>query len=409
MVFSLPIWPPASAYMIAALGFFPSNMTHVQTLCDLYEVEPIITGRFGCFGGRYAPESQIEFLRELTARFQEALSDIGFWKEYWTFFPHGPSPLQKAPSLTRLAGGGQIWFKREDLGGYASHSRHHIVGQILLARRMRRTEIIMACGSTKHGVECASLCASLRITCTIFVGVKDATEQRGNIRKIIKMGSSVIEVDHGGMSLREAMGEAQRAATSRFRTAFYVSSSAVGPHPYPLIVRTFQSFTGSEAMHQMMEICGKPPDVVVAPVGNNGMTEGLFYPFLAHSSIKLLAVESFGSAALCRGSQGVYAGTFTNIIQNGDGQILQAHSLSPDMRLPAVGPELAHWAHSDRLECSSATTEEAVDGLKILKNAEGFDTGLDTAHAIQKVVDIARELDSNQVVLLLVSGPENCF
>ncbi|KAJ5155698.1 hypothetical protein N7492_008501 [Penicillium capsulatum] len=384
-------------------------MTHVQALCEVCEIEPIITGRFGGFGGRYAPESQIEFLQGLTALFHETLCDSGFWKEYWTLFPHEPSPLNRAPRLTRLADGGQIWLKREDLSGHASNSRYHIVGQILLARRMNKTEIIMACGSTKHGVECASLCASLGMACSIFVGMKDAVEQPTNIQKIINMGSSVIEVDHGGMSLREAMGEAQRAATSRFRTAFYVSISAVGPHPYPLIVRTFQSITGSKAIHQMTENCGKLPDVVVAPVGSNGTTEGFFYPFLGFPSVRLLAVEAFGSAALCHGSQGVYSGTLTNIMQNDDGQILHAHSLSPDMNLPAVGPELAHWAQSDRIECSSATTEEAVDGLKILKDTEGFDTGLDTAHAIQKVVDIARELDNDQVVLLHVSSAENAF
>lgn len=370
-----------------------------------YEGGLVTTGRFGRFGGRYSPESQIGFLQELTVSFQKSLSDVNFWKEYWSFFPSRPSPLQRAPMLTRWAGGRDIWLKREDLNGYASPNRHHIVGQILLARRMNKTEIITACGSTSHGIECATLCATLGMGCSIYIGARDVLGQPGNIQRIIRIGSTVIRVDNGSMSLRDATGEALRASTNRFKTAFYLSISATGPDPYPLIVRTFQSVIGSQAMRQLSESCGKLPSVVAAPVSSNGTAIGFFYPFVEFQSVRLLGVEAFGSAALCRGSQGVYGGAFTYVLQDDDGQILPTESLSPDMNFPAVGPELAHWAQNGRLECVSATNEEAAEGLRILKNTEGILSGLDSAHAIQKVINAAQGLDHHEVILLLIYGP----
>lgn len=307
--------------------------------------------------------------------------------------------------LTRWAGGRDIWLKREDLNGYASPNRHHIVGQILLARRMNKTEIITACGSTSHGIECATLCATLGMGCSIYIGARDALGQPGNIQRIIRIGSTVIRVDNGSMSLRDATGEALRASTNRFKTAFYLSSSATGPDPYPLIVRTFQSVIGSQAMRQLSESCGKLPSVVAAPVSSNGTAVGFFYPFVEFQSVRLLGVEAFGSAALCRGSPGVYGGAFTYVVQDDDGQILPTESLSPDMNFPAVGPELAHWAQNGRLECVSATNEEAAEGLRILKNTEGILSGLDSAHAIQKVINAAQGLDHHEVILLLIYGP----
>lgn len=377
-------------------------MAHSQSL---YEDGFVTARRFGIFGGRYSPESQIEFLKELTALFHRTLTDADFWKEYWSFFPNKPSPLQKAPMLTRWAGGGDIWLKREDLNGYASSNRHHIVGQILLARRMNKTEIITACGSTNHGIECATLCATLGMACSIYVGARDALSQEGNIQRIMMMGSTVIRVNNGGMSLREATGEALRASVDRFRTAFYLSISATGPDPYPSIVRTFQSIVGKQAMRQLNGTCGRLPSLVAAPISDNGTAAGFFYPFLACQSVRLLGVEAFGSAALCRGSQGVYSGAFTYVMQDDDGQILPTESLSADMNLPAAGPELAYWAQIGRLECVSASNEEAAEGLRIMQDTEAIVSSLESAYAIQKVISAAQKLYHCEVILLLISGP----
>ncbi|KAI2742746.1 hypothetical protein DTO013F2_8422 [Penicillium roqueforti] len=370
-----------------------------------YENALITTGRFGSFGGRYAPESQIEFLQELTTLFHESLNDVGFWKEYWTFLPNQPSPLQQAHMLTELAGSGKIWLKREDLNGYISPSRYNIVGQILLARRMNKTEIITACASISHGIECATLCAKLGMACRIYMGANDTLNQPAEIKRITMIGATVETVRRGSMSLREATGDSMQASTTRFKVAFYISISETGPHPYPLIVRTFQSIIGSQAMRQLNEACGRLPTWVAASIASNGTAVGFFYPFLRYDSVRLLGVEAFGSAALCFGSRGVYSGAFTNILQDDDGQILPTESLSPDMNFPAVGPELVHWEQDGRLECTFATNEEAVEGQRIFNNTEGIPMGLDTAHAIQKVISTAKNLDRGEVILLLVAGP----
>ncbi|KAJ5475334.1 hypothetical protein N7539_008400 [Penicillium diatomitis] len=307
--------------------------------------------------------------------------------------------------LTRWAGGRDIWLKREDLNGCASSNRHHIVGLILLARRMNKSEIITACGSTNHGIECATLCATLGMACSIYVGARDALNQVENIQKIMTMGSTVIRVNNGGMSLREATGEALRASTDRFRTSFYRSISATRPDPYPSIVRTFQSIIGRQAMRQLNETCGRLPSLVTAPISDNGTAAGFFYPFLECQSVRLLGVEAFGSAALCRGSQGVYGGAFTYVMQDDDGQILPTESLSADMNLPAVGPELAYWAQIGRLECVSASNEEATEGLRIMQDTEAIVSSLESAYAIQKVLSAAQRLDRCEVILLLISGP----
>ncbi|KAJ6050144.1 uncharacterized protein N7446_005613 [Penicillium canescens] len=370
-----------------------------------YEDKIIISGRFGGFGGRYAPESQIEFLQNLTTLFQNSLDEVEFWNEYWTFLPNEPSPLHRAPALTQLAGGGDVWLKREDLNGYTSPSRYNIVGQILLARRMNKTEIITACTSMYHGIECATLCATLGMACSIYMGAKDALSGHAEIQEMKRMGATVIIVNKGNMSLREARGEALQSSTVRFKIAFYVSISDIGPHPYPWIVRTFQSIIGSQAMSQLGESCGKFPTWVAAPITGNGTAVGFFYPFSRYSSVKLLAVEAFGAAALCFGSHGVYSGAFTNVIQNDDGQILQIDTLSPEMNSPASGPELSRWKQDGQLKCAFATREEALEGQRILEDTEGIPAGLDTAHAIQNVINTAQKLDNDEFILVLVSGP----
>ncbi|CAI7639111.1 unnamed protein product [Penicillium manginii] len=344
---------------------------------------------------------------ELSAVFDEAMADLRFWDEYWRLVPERTSPLYQAPALTKLAGGAKIWLKREGLNGYASHSRYHIAGQILLARRMRRSEIITDCGSARHGIECAMVCSQLGMKCTVFMGAKDALRQQENVKSITRLGAIFISVNIGSKKLRAAAAEAMRASTNRFQTAYYLPSCPVGPHPYPLIARTFQSIVGTQTISQILNACGKFPNVVIAPMSGIGTGIGLLYPFLAFPSIRIVGVESIGSAALCHGSNGIFFGAYTKVLQDNNGQILESASLCPSMDFPASEPEAAHWYECGRLECTLASDEDVLNGLKMMKEAEGIECGLDTAHAVKSTIKIAEGLTCDDVVILLVTGSDD--
>ncbi|CAG8917919.1 unnamed protein product [Penicillium salamii] len=366
-----------------------------------------MNGRFGEFGGRYAPESQFGFLLELSTVFDEAMVDLQFWDEYWRLLPQPPSPLHQARAMTKLAGGAKVWLKREDLNGYASHSRYHITGQILLARRMRKSEIITDCGSARHGIECAIVCSQLGMKCTVFMGARDALSQQENVNRITRLGAIFISVNIGSKKLRAAAAEAMRASTNRFQTAYYLPSCPVGPHPYPLIARTFQSIVGTQTVSQILKACGKFPKVVIAPMSGIGAGLGLFYPFLAFPSIRIVGVESVGSAALRHGSKGVLLGAFTKVLQDNDGQILESVSLCPSMDFPASEPEAAHWYEHGRLECTLASDGDVSNGLRMMKEIEGIECGLDTAHAVKSTIKMAEGLDCDDLVILLVTGSDD--
>ncbi|KAL4887748.1 tryptophan synthase beta chain [Aspergillus ambiguus] len=361
-------------------------------------------GKFGQFGGCYAAESQVGFLDELNEVFHMAIMDKGFWSDFWELFPSHSVPFQYAAGLTRQAGGAKIWLKREDLCHSGSQNEYNIVGQVLLARRMKRTEIITECGSAKHGIACAAFCASLQMGCTIFIGAHDATSQYKAVQKMTHFGALVNVVGNSSESLRAAISEAFRTATTQFDTAYYIPSCPIGPHPYPLIFRTFQSFIGEEVLSQVEESCSKLPSAIVASVGGNGAGLGLFYPFIRYPSIALVGVESAKAAAITHGSLGVFHGMCTNILQDGNGQIRLSNSASPDLNYPGVGPELANWASQGWMECVAVDEEAAPRGVERLRQQEGIAAGLDTGFAVEEAVLRAGKLNEEEIVVLLVTG-----
>ncbi|KAJ5798021.1 uncharacterized protein N7503_007317 [Penicillium pulvis] len=374
-----------------------------RLLADTFDTT---TGHFGQYGGQYAPESQMGFLESLTKAFGNALLDVNFWHDFCSLLTQRPSPLKFAPGLTRQGGGAKIWLKREDLSDYGSPNQYSIIGQVLLARRMNKTKILTDCGSAKHGVECAAICSRTGIKCTVFIGSKDAERQPRHIEEIARLGATCEVVHKGCMTLRAATTEALQAATQQFEEAFYIPNSSVAPHPYPWIMRTFESIIGKEVMVQMQENCGSLPQALVAPIGGNGGAIGLFHPFLAFESIKLLGIESVRSSALEKGSRGVFFGTSTTILQDDDGQVLESDSVSPDMNHPGVGPELAHWKQTGRLKCATATDEEALAGQKALNEVESVIAGLDTGHAVGEALKLARQLKPQDNIVLLVTGSD---
>ncbi|KAJ1713276.1 hypothetical protein NYO67_4566 [Aspergillus flavus] len=346
---------------------------------------PTRTGRFGDFGGRYAAESQIGFLQDLTDVFHQAICDVHFWSDFWELVPSRPTPLQYAAGLTRLGGGAAIWLKWEDLRAFGSQNAYNLVGQALLARRMGRTEIITECGSAKHGIACAKICSRLELECTVFVGRRDARRQQEAMDEMARLGASVRMVDSGGRTLRAAVSAALHAASERFATAYYLPSGPIGPHPYPLICYTFQSFVGDELLSQLGAAWGSLPDMIVAPTGGNAAGLGLFAPFVANPSVVLVGVESAGAPVISQGSRGVFHGMCTKVLQDPHGQIQPSHSTCPDLNYPGVEDTVAR-------------------GVDMLREQEGIAAGLDTGLAVEEILQRAHKLGRHQNVILLVTG-----
>lgn len=342
------------------------------------------------------------FLEQLTETFNDAISDPSFWKKYRNFLLNHASPLRHASGLTNLAHGANIWLKHENFHQHGSQNIYSIVGHVLLAQRMGRTEIITDCGSAHHGLACAMACAKENLKCTIYMGAQDASSQGFEIASMRDLGAEVVIAGDEPATLRTAIAEALRAATARYENAYYIMSTPAGPHPYPMIFRTFQSFMGQELETQMRDQVGPLPDAVVAPVG--GSAVGMFYPFLSRPTVKLVCVEAAGSAALSNGSLGVYHGSRTHVLQDDDGQILPSHSICPDMNYPAVGPDLANWKENGRMETTTATDEDAMEGKRILGVVEGVTPGLDAAHTVHTAVRLGRKLGYGANIVILVNG-----
>ncbi|PWY72779.1 tryptophan synthase [Aspergillus eucalypticola CBS 122712] len=362
-------------------------------------------GRFGTFGGQYVPEALTTCLNELEAGFNTAIDDPTFWAEYRSYYPYigRPSSLHQAPRLTSHAGGATIWLKREDLNHTGSHKINNALGQILLARRLGKTEIIAETGAGQHGVATATVCAKFGMKCTVYMGSEDVRRQALNVFRMRLLGATVIPVESGSRTLRDAVNEAFRAWITRLNTTHYIIGSAIGPHPFPTIVRTFQSIIGQETKTQLAQQINRLPDAVVACVGGGSNAVGMFYPFSEDPSVQLIGVEAGGDGATgpehhCAtlssgsGSVGVFHGVRTYVLQNEHGQISDTHSVSAGLDYPGVGPELAHWKEVGRARFISATDDEALEGLRLLCRLEGILPALETAHAIAKVVDVAREV-----------------
>ncbi|CAG8395048.1 unnamed protein product [Penicillium salamii] len=370
-------------------------------------------GRFGDFGGQYAPEALITCLDELNAGFETAINDPEYWAEFRSFYPYmgRPSSLHLAQRLTDHAGGANIWLKREDLNHTGSHKINNALGQILIARRLGKTEIIAETGAGQHGVATATVCAKFGMKCVIYMGAEDVRRQALNVFRIRLLGATVIPVESGSRTLRDAVNEAFRAWITRLDTTHYIIGSAIGPHPFPTMVRTLQSVIGEETKSQLRDL-GKSPDAVVACVGGGSNATGMFYPFSKDPSVELVGVEASGdgleterhSATLTGGSVGVLHGVRTYVLQNEHGQISNTHSVSAGLDYPGVGPELASWKESGRASFISATDAQAFEGFRLLSQLEGIIPALETSHAIWGAVQTAKRLGPGKDIVICLSG-----
>ncbi|EAW14172.1 tryptophan synthase TRP5 [Aspergillus clavatus NRRL 1] len=367
--------------------------------------------RFGEFGGQYVPESLMDCLAELERGFQQALNDPKFWEEFRSYYPYmgRPSSMHLANRLTEHVGGANIWLKREDLNHTGSHKINNALGQILIARRLGKTRIIAETGAGQHGVATATVCAKFGMKCVVYMGAEDVRRQALNVFRMKLLGASVVAVDAGSRTLRDAVNEALRAWVVDLDTTHYIIGSAIGPHPFPTIVRTFQSVIGEETKQQMKEAIGKLPDAVVACVGGGSNAVGMFYPFAKDTSVKLVGVEAGGdgidtnrhSATLSGGSKGVLHGVRTYVLQDEHGQISDTHSISAGLDYPGVGPELSSWKDSDRAHFIAATDAQALIGFRTLAQTEGIIPALESSHAVWGAMELAKSMKTGDIVLNL--------
>lgn len=373
-----------------------------------------LPSRFGEFGGQYVPEALMDCLAELEKGFSDALVDPSFWEEFRSHYPYmsRPSSLHLAENLTEHVGGAKIWLKREDLNHTGSHKINNAIGQILIAKRLGKTRIIAETGAGQHGVATATVCAKFNMKCTVFMGAEDVRRQALNVFRMKLLGAEVVAVDAGSRTLRDAVNEALRSWVTDLDTTHYIIGSAIGPHPFPLIVRTFQSVIGDETKKQLHEAIGKLPDAVVACVGGGSNAVGMFYPFSKDPSVKLVGVEAGGdgvdtgrhSATLSGGTHGVLHGVRTYVLQNEHGQIAETHSISAGLDYPGVGPELSAWKDSDRALFISADDAQAMQGFRTLSQTEGIIPALESSHAVWGAMELAKTMGKDQNIVLNLSG-----
>lgn len=373
-----------------------------------------IPNRFGQFGGQYVPESLMDCLAELEEGFRQAKNDPKFWEEFRSHYPYmgRPSSLHLAEHLTKKAGGANIYLKREDLNHTGSHKINNALGQILVARRLGKTRIIAETGAGQHGVATATVCAKFGMECVIYMGAEDVRRQALNVFRIKLLGAKVVAVEAGSRTLRDAVNEALRAWVVDLDTTHYIIGSAIGPHPFPTIVRTFQSVIGQETREEMLKLTGRLPDAVVACVGGGSNAVGMFYPFSKDASVRLVGVEAGGdgvdtgrhSATLSGGSIGVLHGVRTYVLQNEHGQIDETHSVSAGLDYPGVGPELSGWKDANRATFVNATDAEAFIGFRVLSETEGIIPALETAHAVYGAMELAKTMKKDQNIVICLSG-----
>lgn len=372
-------------------------------------------GHFGQYGGRYVAETLMPALLEVEAAYNEARQDPEYQKEFAYYLKHyvgRPSPLYYAEHLSRKLGGAKIYLKREDLNHTGAHKINNTVGQILLARRMGKKRVIAETGAGQHGVATATVAALFGMECEVFMGTEDIRRQSLNVFRMKLLGAKVTEVNSGTATLKDAMNDALRHWVTHVRDTFYVIGTVAGPHPYPLMVRDFQSVIGEEAKQQLFEAEGCLPDVAVACIGGGSNAMGLFYPFLKDLSVRLLGVEAAGfgvetgkhAASITAGAPGVLHGNKTYLLQDADGQIQHAHSISAGLDYPGVGPEHAHLNDIERAEYVSVTDDEALDAFQQLTRTEGIIPALESAHAIAEVLKLAPTLSQDKIVLVCLSG-----
>jgi tryptophan synthase beta chain len=372
-------------------------------------------GYFGSFGGRFVPETLMHALEELEEEYQKVKEDSSFWQDFEYYlreFAGRPTPLYFAKNLTEYAGGAKIYIKREDLLHTGAHKINNTLGQALLAKRMGKNRIIAETGAGQHGVATATACALLGLECVVYMGEEDAQRQRLNVFRMKLLGAEVRVVKSGSRTLKDAINEALRDWVANVETTHYIIGSVVGPHPFPMMVRDFQSVIGKEAKGQILEKEGKLPKAVVACVGGGSNAMGIFYPFVEDEGVRLVGVEAGGlgletgkhSASINAGQVGVLHGMKSFFLQDEEGQILTTHSISAGLDYPGVGPEHAYLFESGRAEYVYATDQEALEGFKLFSRLEGIIPALEPAHAVLKVVEIASKLSKEDIVIFNLSG-----
>ena len=376
---------------------------------------PDSAGRFGAFGGRYVPETLYAALEELDAAYLAARSDVGFLGEVDRLlreFVGRPTQLTPAPRLSAHAGGARIWLKREDLAHTGAHKINNALGQALLARRMGKTRIIAETGAGQHGVATATACARFGLECCVYMGSEDVRRQQLNVFRMRLMGAKVIEVDSGSRTLKDATNEAMRDWMGSVGETHYIIGSVVGPHPFPMMVRDFQSVIGRECRAQCLERLGALPDAVVACVGGGSNAAGIFHPFVQDAGVRLIGVEAGGrgagagdhAAPLTFGTPGVLHGSMSYVLQDAYGQTADVHSCSAGLDYPGVGPEHSWWKDTGRVEYVAATDAEALEAFQLFARLEGILPALETSHAIHGAVVAARAMRAEQNLVINVSG-----
>ena len=372
-------------------------------------------GRFGDFGGKFVPETVMAALTELETAYRAAQDDAGFAEQLDDLmrnYAGRPTALYYAENLTRHCGGARIYLKREDLAHTGAHKINNALGQCLLAQRMGKQRIIAETGAGQHGVATATVCAMLGLQCIVYMGVEDTVRQALNVYRMRLLGAEVIGVESGTRTLKDAINEAIRDWVTNVENTHYLIGSVVGPHPYPMLVRDFQSVIGREAREQILEAEGRLPDVVAACVGGGSNAIGTFYEFIGDESVRLVGVEAAGegvetgrhSATLSAGKPGVLHGSMSYLLQDEHGQIQEAHSISAGLDYPGVGPEHSWLKATGRAEYLSVTDDEALEGFRLLCRTEGIIPALESAHAIYHVSRMAADLPSDNIIVVCLSG-----
>ena len=372
-------------------------------------------GYFGTYGGRFVAETLMPLVLELEESYTQAVQDDSFWAEFNDLLEHyvgRPSPLTFAPRLTERFGGAKIYFKRDELNHTGAHKINNCVGQILLAQRMGKTRIIAETGAGQHGVATATVCARFGIPCTVYMGETDIERQQPNVFRMRLLGAEVRPVSSGTCTLKDAMNEALRDWVANVHDTFYIIGTVAGPHPYPAMVRDFQAVIGNETREQIMAAEGRLPDTLVACIGGGSNAMGLFYPFLDEAGVRLIGVEAGGegvetgrhAASLTAGRPGVLHGNRTYLLQDDDGQIIDAHSISAGLDYPGIGPEHA-WLHdAGRVEYVSVTDVEALEAFQLCAELEGILPALEPSHALAHVAKVAPGLASDNLLVMNLCG-----
>ena len=384
-------------------------------LRNTWDQWPDANGRFGEFGGRYVAETLMPLILDLEAEYRKAKEDPAFKAEMdglWTHYVGRPSPLYFAERLTEHFGGAKIYFKRDELNHTGAHKINNCLGQVLLAKRMGKTRIIAETGAGQHGVATATICARFGLECVVFMGETDVERQKPNVFRMKLLGAKIVPVSSGTGTLKDAMNEALRDWVTNVDDTFYCIGTAAGPHPYPELVRDFQSVIGKEARAQIQEREGRLPDAVMACIGGGSNAIGLFHPFLEDESVRLIGVEAAGhgietgehAAALNGGLPGILHGNKTYLLQTDDGQIVDAHSISAGLDYPGIGPEHAFLRDTGRAEYLSCTDQEALDAFQLCTRLEGIIPALEPSHALARVGEVVKELGPDGLLILNMCG-----